>query len=204
MIIPDGCQDLLYWVVPGMRPRWTVSHLQAGVMAVRIPQGATIVGFRFAPGTELPERVRSELMERPGDDPDHTLDAVMESIGYDQRVAESLAAVAELGTGVEDAARSLGVSRRTLERLLARHTGRAPVFWSQLARVRAAARVLVSGGDPPETAYETGYADQAHLSRSVRRWFGVSPTELLSRDDLTAQLMVPGYDAPTGEQISTR
>ena len=90
MIIPDGCQDLLYWVVPGMRPRWTVSHLQAGVMAVRIPQGATIVGFRFAPGTELPERVRSELTERPGDDPDHTLDAVMESIGYDQRVAESL------------------------------------------------------------------------------------------------------------------
>ena len=90
MIIPDGCQDLLYWVVPGMRPQWTVSHVQQGIMAARIPQGATIVGFRFAPGTELPERVRTELMERPGDDPDYTLDGVMESIRYDQRVAESL------------------------------------------------------------------------------------------------------------------
>jgi hypothetical protein len=35
------------------------------------------------------------------------------------------------------------------------------VFWSQLARVRTAARALVSGDDPVETAYETGYADQA-------------------------------------------
>ena len=87
---------------------------------------------------------------------------------------------------------------------MARYTGRSPVFWSQLARVRAAARSLVQEVRPPEAAYKHGYSDQAHLSRSIHRWFDVSPTELVRRRDLAGQLFVPGYDATTGEQISTK
>jgi len=60
------------------------------------------------------------------------------------------------------------------------------------------------GTEPLETAYEMGYADQAHFSRSVRRWFGVRPSELMRRPDLSQQLFSPGYDAVTGEQITTR
>ncbi|MCA1755086.1 MAG: helix-turn-helix domain-containing protein [Spirochaeta sp.] len=50
---------------------------------------------------------------------------------------------------------------------------------------------------PTELAYQVGYSDQAHMSRAVKRWFGVSPSEVLKRPDLAEQLHVPGYDAAT-------
>jgi AraC-like DNA-binding protein len=203
-IVPDGCQDLICWSVPGEKPKWTLSHLQDGIMTAHIPQGAELVGYRFAPGTELPEAALKELLRDLGEDPDFTIAGVSDAVRCDSRVAEVLSAVAELSLSIEGTAGFLGVSRRTLERLLLRHTGKPPVFWSQLARVRAAARALVSGIDPAELAYQVGYSDQAHMSRAVRRWFGVSPSEVLKRPDLTEQLHVPGYDAATGEQISTR
>ncbi len=203
-IIPDGCQDLIHWSVPGERPRWSLSLLQDGIMTAGIPQGAELVGYRFVPGTELPKPALQNLMHDRSEDPDFTIIRVADAVVCDLRVTEALSAIAELPVSVEETAGALGVSRRTLERLLRRHTGRSPVFWSQLARVRAAARAVVAGHSQAELAYKVGYSDQAHMSRAVRRWFGVSPTKLIHRPDLTEQLFVPGYDAATGEQISTR
>ncbi len=203
-IVPDGCQDLIHWSVPGERPRWSLSHLQDGIMTAAIPQGAELVGYRFVPGAQLPESALHSLLCDRSDDPDFTIARVTDAVVCDRQVTDALRAVAELPASVEKTAGALGVSRRTLERLLLRHTGKPPVFWSQLARVRAAARAVFAGHPQAELAYEAGYSDQAHMSRAVRRWFGVSPTELLHRPDLTEQLFVPGYDSATGEQISTR
>ncbi|TVR93223.1 MAG: AraC family transcriptional regulator [Spirochaetaceae bacterium] len=189
-IVPDGCQDLIHWSIPGEKPRWTLSHLQDGLMTAHIPQGAELVGYRFAPGTELPEAALNELAHEPGEDPDFTITKVLDAVSCDSRVAEALLSVAELSLSIENTAGSLGVSRRTLERLLLRYTGRPPVFWSQLARVRAAARALVSGIDPVELAYQVGYSDQAHMSRAVKRWFGVSPSEVLRRAEHEQGLLV--------------
>jgi len=208
-IVPDGCQDLIHWSVPGEMPRWSLSRLQDGILTAGIPQGAELVGYRFAPGAELSGAELSaaalqSLLHDRSDDPDFTIARVADAVVCDPQVTDALSAVAALPLSVEATAGALGVSRRTLERLLLRHTGKPPVFWSQLARVRAAARAVVTGQSQAELAYQAGYSDQAHMSRAVRRWFGVSPTELLHRPDLTEQLYVPGYDAATGEQISTR
>lgn len=203
-IVPDGCQDLIHWSFPGDASRWTLSLLQDGIMTAAIPQGAELVGYRFVPGAQLPESALQSLLSDRSDDPDFTIARVADAVVCDPRVSDALSAVAALPVRVEETASALGVTRRTLERLLLRHTGKPPVFWSQLARVRAAARGVVAGQSQAELAYQAGYSDQAHMSRTVRRWFGVSPTELLHRTDLTEQLYVPGYDAATGEQISTR
>ena len=204
VIIPDECRDLIHWSVPGKRPWWTLSHLQDGVVVADIPRGAVLVGYRLAPGAQLPQRVFDDLERCPADDPDRTIVRVIDEVRCNPRVVEALAAVAELSQTVETAAADLGVSRRTLERVLLLHTGRAPVFWSQLARVRAAARLLVAGMRLADAALETGYSDQAHMTRAVGRWFGVRPTDLPRHQNLAAQLSSPGYDAATGEQISTR
>lgn len=196
-IVPDGCRDLLYWIEPGRPPRWSLSHLQEGVMPVRIPEGTTIVGYRLVPGTELAGRVLTRLTHNSSEDPDHAIAGVLEDVRCDRRVAEALSAIATVSVRVDEAADLLGTSRRTLERVLVRHTGKPPVFWSQLARVRMAARALLSGANAVETAYEAGFSDQAHLSRSIRRWLGVTPTQLVRRPDLAEQLDVPGYDAAT-------
>ncbi len=206
-IIPDGCQDLLYWCSAGEPSRWSYAPLQDGTIIARIAEGTTIVGYRFAPATVLSDRLQAELERRSSDDPDQVINDLLDQVRRDRRAVEAVEALAmsaESSSGVNVAARSLGVSRRTLERVVSKYTGRSPVFWSQLARVRAAARSLVQGDRPTETAYKHGYSDQAHLSRSVRRWFSVSPTDLVRRPDLAEQLFVPGYDATTGEQISTR
>lgn len=176
-------------------------------MPVRILEGTTIVGYRLVPGAEPTERVLTRLSHDSSEDPDHAIAGVMEDVRCDRRIAEALSVIAAVSVRVNDAAGLLGTSRRTLERVLVRHTGKPPVFWSQLARVRMAARALVSGLNAVETAYEAGYSDQAHLSRSIGRWLSVTPTELVRRPDLAEQLGVPGYDAATGdtgEQISTR
>ena len=203
-IVPDGCRDLLHFSTPGERPRWSLSPLQSGVMAARLTEGTTVVGYRLVPGVELPEAVLPHLLDAAEDDPDHSVTRVLDDVRLDPRAGEALATVAALSMTVAGAAGAIGASRRTLERLPVRHTGNPPVFWSQLARVRAVARALARGAEPLETAYEMRYADQAHLSRSVRRWFGVSRSELVRRPDLSQQLFSPGYDAVTGEQISTR
>lgn len=173
-------------------------------MPVCIQPGTTIVGYRLVPGTELSERVLTELAYDSLKDPDSAIAGVLQDMRCDCRVMEALSAIATLSLRVNETAGLLGTSRRTLERVLVRHTGKPPVFWSQLARVRMAARALVSGSNAVETAYDAGFSDQAHLSRSIGRWLGVSPTELVRRPDLAEQLCVPGYDAATGEQISTR
>ncbi|TVQ95465.1 MAG: hypothetical protein EA403_17615 [Spirochaetaceae bacterium] len=138
-IIPDGCRDLIHWRLPGEIPRWTLSHLQDGVMVADTPRDAVLVGYRLVPGAELPRGILAELARRPLDGPDQAIAGVVDAVRCDRRAMEALAAVAELSLSVEAAAAELGVSRRTLERVLLRHTGRAPVLWSQLARARAAA-----------------------------------------------------------------
>lgn len=203
-ILPDGCRDLLYWIIPGRDPFWTVSPLQRTAMTAAMGRETRLVGYRLSPGVEVSDRVLSELGAHSGDDPDESVSRILGLIGRDRRVEEALSAVATLPASVADVALLLGVSARTLERLLLGRTGATPVFWTQLVRVRAAARYLAAGERFVEVALRAGYADQAHLSRSVRRWFGVSPGELVHRSDLVNQLASPGYDAVTGEQISTR
>jgi AraC-like DNA-binding protein len=44
-----------------------------------------------------------------------------------------------------------------------------------LRRLHRAGRSLASGASLAEAALDAGFADQAHLSRSMRRAFGVTP-----------------------------
>ncbi|GKS76765.1 hypothetical protein AVME950_17735 [Acidovorax sp. SUPP950] len=66
----------------------------------------------------------------------------------DTRVQEALAALAQSPT-VGAAARALGVSERTLERLMRTATGEPPRYWRALARVRRAAQALAGDGARP-------------------------------------------------------
>ena len=87
-----------------------------------------------------------------------------------------------------------------------RETGKPAVFWLQLARARKAGRGI--GEELPfslaEFSTSMGYADQAHMSREFRRWFGVTPAMLKKPTPVADQLRALGYGSPTEMQISTR
>ncbi len=51
----------------------------------------------------------------------------------------------------------------------------APSDYQRQLRVRAARRLLGQGVLPARAAAETGFADQAHLTRWFRRYYGVTP-----------------------------
>lgn len=48
----------------------------------------------------------------------------------------------------------------------------------QISRARQAMRLLQQGASILDAVHEAGYYDQAHLSRSMKRWLGHTPSQL--------------------------
>jgi AraC-like DNA-binding protein len=77
----------------------------------------------------------------------------------------------------------LGCSRRHLATRFAQAVGTTPKAYAQLVRFGRAAERLRAGEVPAAVAATCGYADQAHLTRHVRR-FGATTPGRLRRDGL--------------------
>ncbi len=64
---------------------------------------------------------------------------------------------------------------RTAQRHFLHATGMSHTALKQIERARRATVLLREGLSPGEVAAETGYFDQAHLTRSLRRLIGLTP-----------------------------
>ena len=85
---------------------------------------------------------------------------------HDPIVAEAL-----LG-GVE------GFSTRSLERRIARATGLSRGAIGRIRRAERAVELLSRNVTAPDVARRTGYADQPHLTRSLKRFVGQTPSQI--------------------------
>lgn len=72
-----------------------------------------------------------------------------------------------------------GISMRQLERLGPNYFGTAPKKLTRVLRLRRCLRLKIAGFSWIDAALDSGYADQAHLSRECRSILGVSPTAFL-------------------------
>lgn len=72
----------------------------------------------------------------------------------------------------------LGYSERHLRRRVQAATGYGPKTLEQILRFRRTLAAATATPDWSRIAAEQGYADQAHLSRQVRRWSGATPRSL--------------------------
>ena len=103
--------------------------------------------------------------------------------GADRRVAarirELIRASAEGPGGgdltADDLAAAAGCSRYAAYRAFTQAYGLAPSDYQRQLRVQAARRMLSAGVTPARAAAEVGFADQAHLTRWFRRYYGVTP-----------------------------
>jgi AraC-like DNA-binding protein len=75
----------------------------------------------------------------------------------------------------DDLAAAAGCSRFAAYRAFSQAYGLAPSDYQRQLRVRAARRLLSQGVAPASAAAEAGFADQAHLTRWFRRYYGVTP-----------------------------
>lgn len=75
----------------------------------------------------------------------------------------------------DDLAEAAGCSRFAAYRAFSAAYGLAPSDYQRQLRIRKARRLLASGVAPAVAAAQAGFADQAHLTRWFRRYYGVTP-----------------------------
>jgi AraC-like DNA-binding protein len=75
----------------------------------------------------------------------------------------------------DDLAVAAGCSRYAAYRAFYQAYGLAPSDYQRQLRVRAARRLLSRGVPPAVASAEAGFADQAHLTRWFRRYYGITP-----------------------------
>jgi AraC-like DNA-binding protein len=73
----------------------------------------------------------------------------------------------------------LDLSARALQYRFRRATGMTHKTVQQIQRARQAATLLEQGCTIIDTVYQLGYFDQAHLTNSLRRYIGQTPTQIL-------------------------
>lgn len=78
----------------------------------------------------------------------------------------------------------LGVCRRTVERVMHDAVGLAPSLFGRILRVQRALRLIRSHRNPKLSAIavQSGYYDQAHFTRHVRRFTGLTPSAFIARE----------------------
>ncbi|WP_307789256.1 AraC family transcriptional regulator [Glycomyces salinus] len=204
-IVPDGCVDLI-WIrgrleVAGPDSSYRDVALEAGdlIAGVRLRPGASRLLLGETPATAVLDS-QVELDRLWGSGARELVDlAAAQSDPW--RVAQLLAGVLSdrlgrhgpdrVAVAVAEAldrprppsiarlAWEMGFSERQLRRRVLAAAGYGPKTLEQILRFRRA--VAASGPEPDwaRIAAEQGYADQAHLSRQVRRWSGAAPRELV-------------------------
>ena len=75
----------------------------------------------------------------------------------------------------DDLAAAAGCSRYAAYRAFRQAYGLAPSDYQRQLRVQTARRLLSAGVTPAQVAADAGFADQAHLTRWFRRYYGVTP-----------------------------
>ncbi len=161
--------DLIGPAVDGPDLRDPVLRQRVGQLhaALALPGDELEAGSRL---TLIGERLHAHLRagdgERNGTRRDPLLARRLREL-LDERVVE--------GIGLEEAAALLPAHPAHLVRAFSGAYGIAPHQYLMSRRVDRARRLLLAGRTPAEVAGDTGFYDQAHLTRHFKRLVGVTP-----------------------------
>jgi AraC-like DNA-binding protein len=155
------------------------------------PADGEWLGIRFSLGTFLPHHPAATLIDRRDVNLPSLTDRSFWLQGSaweypDFENAESLvsrlvrAGLLARDPAVSDALRGerQALSRRSTQRHFLLATGMTHGAYRRIERARYATMLLKRGVSIVDTVHEAGYFDQAHLTRSLRRWIGETPARL--------------------------
>jgi AraC-like DNA-binding protein len=201
-VLPDACVDLIWQAGYGA----FVAGPDTGPMLVPAPPGAVFVGARFLPGAggpalrvplsdlrdlrveidalspELGERLPATLVPSAALRRITVTAARLAIAGPpDPAVRSAARRLADPRARVETLAGELGLSQRQLRRRCHAAVGYGPKTLQRVLRFgRFLAKFDEAGVEPDlaRIARESGYADQAHLTRECTRLAGLAPAAL--------------------------
>ena len=92
-------------------------------------------------------------------------------------------------TALPQIARMLGVTPRYLEKLFLAHVGISPKLFAQINQLQNGVRLLNENKTRSltEICYRSGYYDQSHFIRAVKRFSGLKPSQLKREEMITQQ-----------------
>lgn len=85
-----------------------------------------------------------------------------------------------VGIYLEDLASETGTSRYNVVRSVNGAVGVTPMAYAPHLRIVEAKRLILAGRSIVDAAAETGFSDQAHLTRRMKRLLGVTPGRLFA------------------------
>jgi AraC-like DNA-binding protein len=152
-----------------------------------IPENARFFGIQFRLGTFMPGLPLEQLVDNSRTLPEATRESfwlngsAWEVPSYDNAdvfierlVREGLLIRDPVVEAVLQGQRN-ELSARSVQRRMLRATGLTAGAIRQIERANKAAELLDNGATILDTVERAGYADQPHLSRSLRRFIGQSP-----------------------------
>ncbi len=193
-VIPDGCRDLILKIESGKQAIWFISPLFDQAKIISIEANTMYFGYRMRPGVHIAEEKLLRSVQHYDSNTSNIINMLYSYTTRNHALEEALNCLAGQVRSAKLAAKNLGVSLRTLQRLVYQETHRSPTYWMSLARARKTARALKTSHSLAEIAEIHGYADQSHMNREFRRWFNVPPGQMRQTPSLLDQLHNKGYD----------
>lgn len=170
--------------------RLSVRGPETTATATRIPEDAEFFGIRFRLGAYMPSLPPGHLVDRTLTLPQATrssfwLDGTAWALPGPDNADVFVDRLVRAGLVVHDpvAAAALhgdvtGLSTRSVERRVARATGLTRGVVRQIRRAGLAVDLLTRGISAGDVAHTAGYADQPHLTRSLKRFVGQTPSQV--------------------------
>jgi hypothetical protein len=187
---PDGCWDILV-----QRHRGRISILRTGVITAPFPlgyeAGDEYVSISFKPGVFMPQMPGIDMVDkvrrlpRPSPQSFWLEGSALEIPTFDNAegmvnrlVRESIIVCDDIVDGLVTG-RPKAATARSVQRHFLRALGLTPKGLSQIQRACCAVDLLQQGRAPADVSVEVGYADQPHMSRSLKRLMGRTPGEIM-------------------------
>jgi Helix-turn-helix domain len=190
----DACWDMIF-IRSADGNRALLSGPSSKITPVPYRAGNRNVGIRFHRGTFLTHVPASAMLDTTESLPmpaDQTflLAGLEFPLPTYESVDEFIADLERLDLLSDDAVAMAALrgeepktSTRSVQRHVATATGLSANRIRQIVRARAAAQRLMQGDPILDVAHDLGYADQAHLTRDVKRLTGYTPGQTKRRDE---------------------
>ena len=157
------------------------------------PAEAEFTGIMFKPGTLMPYLPANRIMDRrdvnlpPATDRKFWLNGAAWQLPDYENADTFINRLVRDGLLVHEPVvdsilkgQQQPVSLRTVQRRFLQATGLTRNTTHQIKRARYAATLLKQGTTILDTVYQTGYTDQPHLTRALKRYVGCTPGQIIA------------------------
>jgi len=168
----------------------TVRGPETKATTAPIPKDAEFFGIQFSLGTFMPVLPLAQLVDGsltfpPATSTSFWLDGSAWELPSPDNADVFVEMLVRAGLLVHDPVASAavqggveGLSTRSVERRVALATGLTRGVIRQIRRAERAVELLARGAPAHDVAHHAGYADQPHLTRSLKRFVGQTPSQI--------------------------